>query len=39
VQAAQVIAEEWLMKDVDLPSVQIIGLKGFWGLLMMVVIV
>jgi len=27
------------MKDVDLPSVQIIGLEGFWGLLMMVVIV
>jgi len=27
------------MKDVDLPSVQIIGLEGFWGLLIMVVIV
>jgi len=38
-QAAQVIAEEWLMKDVDLPSVQIIGFEGFWGLLMMIVIV
>lgn len=39
VQAAQVIAEEWLMKDVDLPSVQIIGFEGFWGVLMMFVIV
>merc|ERR550525_1850631 len=35
VQAAQVIAEEWLMKDVDLPSVQIIGFEGFWGITMM----
>jgi len=35
-QAAQVIAEEWLMKDVDLPSVQIIGFEGFWGVLMMI---
>jgi len=39
VQAAQVIAEEWLMKDVDLPSVQIIGFEGFWGILMMIFIV
>jgi len=39
VQAAQVIAEEWLMKDVDLPAVQIIGFEGFWGLLMMMAIV
>jgi len=39
VQAAQVIAEEWLMKDVDLPSMQIIGWEGAWGTLMMFVIV
>jgi len=39
VQAAQVIAEEWLMKDVDLPSVQIIGFEGLWGILMMFLIV
>merc|ERR1712039_713225 len=38
-QAAQVIAEEWLMKDVDLPSVQIIGFEGLWGLVMMVLVV
>jgi len=28
VQAAQVIAEEWLLKDVDLPEMQIIGFEG-----------
>jgi drug/metabolite transporter (DMT)-like permease len=39
VQAAQVIAEEWLMKDVDLPSVQIIGFEGLWGILMMLLVV
>jgi drug/metabolite transporter (DMT)-like permease len=39
VQAAQVIAEEWLMKDVDLPPMQIIGWEGIWGSLMMFVIV
>merc|ERR1712048_991369 len=39
VQAAQVIAEEWLMKDVDLPSVQIIGFEGLWGILMMFLVV
>lgn len=39
VQAAQVIAEEWLMKDVDLPGMQIIGWEGAWGTLMMLFIV
>lgn len=39
VQAAQVIAEEWLMKDLSLPAMQIIGLEGLWGVLMMVVLV
>merc|ERR1719433_2018167 len=39
VQAAQVIAEEFLMKSVDLPPLSIIGWEGFWGTLMMVLIV
>lgn len=39
VQAAQVVAEEWLMKDVDLPMFQIVGWEGFWGCLVMVVVV
>merc|ERR1719433_2225507 len=39
VQAAQVIAEEWLMKDVDLPAMQIIGLEGMWGTLIMLVVI
>jgi len=39
VQAAQVILEEFLMKDVDLPAVEIIGYEGIWGVLMMLVIV
>jgi len=39
VQAGQVIAEEWLMKDVDLPAMQIVGWEGAWGTLIMIVIV
>lgn len=39
VQAAQVIAEEWLLTDVDLPEVEIIGYEGMWGLIQMIVIV
>lgn len=39
VQAAQVVAEEWLMKDVDLPMFQIVGWEGFWGCLVMLVVV
>jgi len=39
VQAAQIIAEEFLMKSVDLPPMQIIGWEGFWGTLMMIFIV
>jgi len=39
VQAAQLIAEEYLMKDVDLPGMQIIGWEGIWGTAMMLLIV
>lgn len=39
VQAAQVIAEEFLMKDVDLPAMQVVGWEGFWGTLIMIVFV
>merc|ERR1719336_497781 len=39
VQAAQIIAEEFLMKSVDLPPLSIIGWEGFWGTLMMFVVV
>jgi drug/metabolite transporter (DMT)-like permease len=39
VQAAQVIAEEFLMKDVDLRAMEVVGWEGFWGTLMMVVFV
>eukprot|EP00435_Cladocopium_sp_Y103_P012046 s872_g3.t1 len=35
VQAAQVIAEEWLLKDVDLPGLQVVGFEGIWGALLM----
>lgn len=38
VQAAQVIAEEWLLTDMDLPEMQIIGFEGVWGAVMMLIV-
>jgi len=38
VQAAQVVAEEWLLTDMDLPGMQIIGFEGAWGSLIMLVV-
>ena len=38
-QAAQVVSEEYLLKDIDLTAVEIIGYEGLWGVLMMVVVV
>jgi len=35
VQAAQVTAEEWLMKDVDLPGNVVCGFEGVWGFVVM----
>lgn len=39
VQASQLVCEEFLMKEVDLPPMQIVGWEGIWGTLMMFVIV
>eukprot|EP00930_Biecheleria_cincta_P055578 TRINITY_DN41894_c0_g1_i1.p1 TRINITY_DN41894_c0_g1~~TRINITY_DN41894_c0_g1_i1.p1 ORF type:complete len:425 (-),score=69.24 TRINITY_DN41894_c0_g1_i1:33-1256(-) len=39
VQAAQVVAEEWLLKEADLPGLQIVGFEGMWGSLAMLVVV
>lgn len=38
VQAAQVIAEEWLLTDMDLPGLQIVGFEGIWGGLIMLLV-
>mmetsp|Transcript_14660 Transcript_14660/g.38873 ORF Transcript_14660/g.38873 Transcript_14660/m.38873 type:complete len:399 (+) Transcript_14660:62-1258(+) len=39
VQAGQVIAEEFLMKDMDLPAMQVVGIEGYWGVAWMILIV
>jgi len=39
VAAAQMVAEEYLMKEVDLEAMEVIGYEGMWGLLAMVVVV
>eukprot|EP00397_Hematodinium_sp_SG-2012_P010142 GEMP01010249.1.p1 GENE.GEMP01010249.1~~GEMP01010249.1.p1 ORF type:complete len:430 (+),score=82.32 GEMP01010249.1:201-1490(+) len=39
VQASQVVAEEVLMKDVNLPPLQIVGFEGLWGVIMCIAVV
>lgn len=39
VQAGQLVAEEFIMREVDLPAMQIIGWEGFWGTLLMIFLV
>lgn len=35
VQAGQVVAEEWLLVDMDLPGIQVVGFEGVWGVVVM----
>jgi hypothetical protein len=37
--AAQMVAEEYLMKGVDLEAMEVIGFEGMWGLLAVVLVV
>merc|ERR1712203_611831 len=39
VQAAQIIAEEFLMTSVDLPAMTVVGLEGCWGMVIMLLVV
>jgi len=39
VQAGQMVGEEYLMKEVDLEAMEVIGYEGMWGFLAMVIIV
>eukprot|EP00405_Crypthecodinium_cohnii_P015209 CAMPEP_0206449370 /NCGR_PEP_ID=MMETSP0324_2-20121206/18048_1 /ASSEMBLY_ACC=CAM_ASM_000836 /TAXON_ID=2866 /ORGANISM="Crypthecodinium cohnii, Strain Seligo" /LENGTH=380 /DNA_ID=CAMNT_0053918733 /DNA_START=177 /DNA_END=1319 /DNA_ORIENTATION=- len=33
VQAAQVVGEEYLLRECDLPGMQVVGFEGIWGML------
>jgi len=39
VAAGQIVAEEWLLKDVDLPAMQLVGWEGLWSTLLMLCVV
>jgi drug/metabolite transporter (DMT)-like permease len=39
VQSSQCVAEEWLMKGVDLPAMVVVGYEGLWGVLIFFTIV
>ena len=36
VQAAQIVTEEFVLKDINMPALEIVGWEGVWGFLMMV---
>jgi len=38
-QAGQMVLEEWLLKTVNLPALQVIGWEGLWGFLIIVFII
>ncbi|EAY19682.1 Integral membrane protein, putative [Trichomonas vaginalis G3] len=38
VQAGQIVTEEFILRDINMPALEIVGWEGIWGLLMMVVI-
>jgi len=39
VQACQIVAEEKLLKDVELPAMKIVAFEGIWGSLLMILVV
>jgi drug/metabolite transporter (DMT)-like permease len=38
VQGAQIVVEEFVMKDLNIPALEVVGWEGVWGLLITVVI-
>lgn len=38
VQAAQIVTEEFILRDINMPALEIVGWEGIWGLVMMVLI-
>lgn len=38
VQAGQIVVEEFILKDVNMPALEIVGWEGIWGFLMMIFI-
>jgi len=38
VQAGQIVTEEFILKDVNMPALEIVGWEGIWGLIMMVLV-
>ncbi|KAH0786431.1 Integral membrane protein [Histomonas meleagridis] len=38
VQAAQIVTEEYVLQDVNMPALEIVGWEGIWGLVLMIVV-
>ncbi|OHT00594.1 Integral membrane protein [Tritrichomonas foetus] len=38
VQAGQIVTEEFILSDVNLPALEVVGWEGIWGMLMMIFI-
>ncbi|KAH0787500.1 Integral membrane protein [Histomonas meleagridis] len=38
VQAAQIVTEEYVLQDVNMPALEIVGWEGIWGLVLMIIV-
>jgi len=38
IQAGQIVVEEFLLKDLDLPPLRVVGFEGVWGTLLMLLV-
>lgn len=38
VQAGQIVVEEYVLKDVNMPALEIVGWEGIWGFIMMILV-
>jgi len=38
IQAGQIVTEEFILKDINMPALEIVGWEGIWGFILMIVV-